>query len=229
MQSPLLLCTLVVVVLCTGLQRAQAKLTPAQEAAMLAAHNNARATASPTPCTQLTNLTYSPALARVAQAYSDRCIYEHNANRTTDAGGAFRYVGENLYLSVSHSPASSDPVASVTAWDSEKVDYDLATLVCTPGKMCGHYTQLVWNGTTQVGCGATMCKTANLPGQNFNPTRFPHAYLVTCNYGVGGNFRGQSPYETCPQTGAAPGLHHESNAGSAIAMLVFLVCLFVNI
>eukprot|EP00117_Sycon_ciliatum_P020334 scpid83784/ scgid18144/ Peptidase inhibitor 16; Cysteine-rich protease inhibitor len=187
MQSRLFLCTLVLVVLCTGLQRAQARLTSAQEVAMLAAHNNARSSVSPKPCTPLVDLTWSSALASVAQAYTDRCIYAHNGKRVADAGSAFtrRGVGENLYLGVASTlsgPWGLDTDADhvVANWDKEKKDYNFTTNTCRPNKMCGHYTQLVWSNTTQVGCGAKMCTTAETQGHTWSAAKYPHAYLVTC-------------------------------------------------
>jgi len=48
----------------------------------------------------------------------------------------------------------------------------------------GHYTQVVWAETTDVGCGYI----AKLDGQ------FIKSYMA-CNYGPGGNMRGQSIYE----------------------------------
>ncbi|XP_065189473.1 uncharacterized protein LOC135820093 [Sycon ciliatum] len=175
---------------------------------MLAAHNNARSNVSPKPCTPLVDLTWSSTLASVAQTYTNRCIFDHNGNRKTDAGSAFarRTVGENLYISVASTvggPWGLDTDADdvVASWDNEKYDYNFTTNTCKPAKVCGHYTQLVWSSTTQVGCGAKMCMTADTTGHSFNPTRFPLAYLVTCNYA---DAQGrQQPYKlttTCPPT-----------------------------
>ncbi|MEM6522020.1 MAG: CAP domain-containing protein, partial [Cyanobacteria bacterium P01_C01_bin.70] len=41
----------------------------------------------------------------------------------------------------------------VAAWVAEKADYDYASNSCASGKVCGHYTQIVWRETTAVGCG----------------------------------------------------------------------------
>ncbi|MEO7138026.1 MAG: CAP domain-containing protein [Gemmatimonadales bacterium] len=47
--------------------------------------------------------------------------------------------------------------------------------------MCGHYTQLVWRATREVGCALNSC-----PGP-----AFPNS--IVCNYGPGGN-SGGPPY-----------------------------------
>lgn len=33
-----------------------------------------------------------------------------------------------------------------------------ATSSCKPGKMCGHYTQMVWKTSTKVGCAYAVCE-----------------------------------------------------------------------
>eukprot|EP00117_Sycon_ciliatum_P024431 scpid84441/ scgid1571/ Peptidase inhibitor 16; Cysteine-rich protease inhibitor len=177
---------------------AQSVFTQSQKDAMLNAHNNARSIASPTPCTPLPAMTWNTVLANVAQAYADRCIYEHNGARTSDTNGAFSYVGENLYISTN---TPSDPaVVSVMSWDKEKHYYDYDTLVCAPGKVCGHYTQIVWNSSQQLGCGAKLCDAANTKSYPFDKSKFSKGYIVVCNYGPGGNYRGQKPYKACAQS-----------------------------
>ena len=176
---------------------AQSVFTQSQKDAMLNAHNNARSIASPTPCTPLPAMTWNTVLANVAQAYADRCIYDHNKLRTEDANGAFGYVGENLYISTN---TPSNPAVSVTPWDREKQDYDYATPACAPGKVCGHYTQIVWNSSQQLGCGAKLCDGATTINFPWSTSRYPKGYIVVCNYGPGGNFRNTKPYKACAQS-----------------------------
>ena len=65
--------------------------------------------------------------------------------------------------------------ADVTdGWGSEKQDYSLPTNSCAPGAVCGHYTQVVWGDTQQLGCGSALC--AN------------NAQLWVCRYRPAGNF-----------------------------------------
>eukprot|EP00117_Sycon_ciliatum_P012285 scpid72501/ scgid13416/ Peptidase inhibitor 16; Cysteine-rich protease inhibitor len=193
---------------------AQSVFTQSQKDAMLNAHNNARSIASPTPCTPLPAMTWNTVLANVAQAYADRCIYEHNGARTSDTNGAFSYVGENLYISTN---TPSDPaVVSVMSWDKEKHYYDYDTLVCAPGKVCGHYTQIVWNSSQQLGCGAKLCDAATTQSYPFDKSKFSKGYIVVCNYGPGGNYRGQKPYKTCP-TAVAPSLSSTAPPSTAVS------------
>ncbi|WP_309891607.1 CAP domain-containing protein [Archangium sp.] len=146
---------------------------------MLAAHNEVRARAKPKPKTPLPPLTWSPEAARVAQAWANQCQFEHNQKR-----GKF---GENLAAAAP--PGSKTDREAVLDWASEVADYSYASNKCAPGKMCGHYTQLVWSNTTQVGCATALC-TKNSP---FG-AQFPKWRLWVCNYAPPGNFVGQKPY-----------------------------------
>ena len=84
--------------------------------------------------------------------------------------------GENLYWSYNKSP---DSKMVVDAWGSEIKDYDYATNTCNPNKVCGHYTQVVWRDTKEVGCGVAYCGKEQ---------------VWVCNYSPPGNFVGQKPY-----------------------------------
>jgi pathogenesis-related protein 1 len=73
-------------------------------------------------------------------------------------------VGENLYrASALHRDFGGDalhvvsPAHVVDAWGAESADYSPASDTCTPGRQCGHYTQIVWPSTEEVGCGMAVC------------------------------------------------------------------------
>ncbi|WP_369865933.1 CAP domain-containing protein [Archangium sp. Cb G35] len=149
-------------------------------AEMLAAHNQARSKATPTPAPALPPLTWSPEAAKVAQAYANQCKFEHNRSRD-------KKFGENLAAAAP--PGSKTNAQVVEDWMSEVADYSYATNKCAPGKVCGHYTQVVWRKTTHVGCATAIC-TKNSP---FG-AQFPTWQLWVCNYTPPGNFVGQKPY-----------------------------------
>ena len=52
----------------------------------------------------------------------------------------------------------------------------------------GHYTQLVWAHTEEVGCGLVYYRS-NCLGQYQEDKYFQT--LVVCNYAIAGNFRGK--------------------------------------
>jgi len=130
---------------------------------LTAAHNAERAKVGVAP------LSWSPALARHAQAWADRlakrdCALDH---RTDD-----RY-GENLYWTSGTASAS----AVVAKWADEATHYVHRTNSCKG--VCGHYTQMVWSETRSLGCGAASCGDAE---------------IWVCNYDPPGNVVGQKPY-----------------------------------
>ncbi len=145
---------------------------------MLTAHNQARATARPAPKRPLPPLQWSAEAAKIAEAWAAQCTFEHNPKR-----GPF---GENLAAATPGTWKTPDVVKD---WNSESAYYDLAKNKCAPGKVCGHYTQLVWRNTTHVGCAVRTC-TRNSPfGKDF-----PTWDLWVCNYAPPGNFVGERPY-----------------------------------
>jgi pathogenesis-related protein 1 len=92
----------------------------------------------------------------------------------THSGGPF---GENLFWG---SGKAWTPNDAVTSWVGEGTDYHYSTNTCTPGKVCGHYTQVVWRATTDVGCASALCSDNSI-------------YII-CSYNPPGNYVGQRPY-----------------------------------
>jgi pathogenesis-related protein 1 len=130
---------------------------------MLEAHNRVRSAVRVSP------LTWSSELAATAQSWADQLLAEHRLRHHASP----RY-GENLYLI---SGASATPNDVVSAWASEAHEYDDATNSCH--SRCGHYTQIVWRSTRQVGCARA---------------RSPSMEIWVCEYSPPGNYVGQRPY-----------------------------------
>ncbi|MCE9671640.1 CAP domain-containing protein [Myxococcus stipitatus] len=145
---------------------------------MLTGHNATRASAKPTPSPALEPLTWDTAAEGVARAYAAKCRFEHNGERGN--------LGENLYAAT---PGATTTLGVVKGWSDELADYDYASNSCATGKMCGHYTQIVWRNTKRVGCATQTC-TENSPFGS----RFPTWQLWVCNYAPPGNYVGQKPY-----------------------------------
>lgn len=143
----------------------------------LMAHNCARRQVSPAATTPIQPLTWNPSIAAQAQTYSAQCIWAHSG-----ASG----LGENLSAVA---PWSDQHLVPVIGWASENVNYNYATNSCAAGQQCGHYTQMVWANSTQLGCGTANC-SENTP---FGP-QFPQWTITVCNYSPPGNFIGQRPY-----------------------------------
>ena len=72
-------------------------------------------------------------LVKLAQKHADECVFEHSDE-------AFPAVGENLAAT---SSKSKDYVGLVQGWYDEVADYNYNDNSCAPGKVCGHYTQVL--------------------------------------------------------------------------------------
>ncbi len=68
-------------------------------------------------------------------------------------------------------------------WANEKAYYDYESNSGN-GNVVGHYTQVVWQKTTKVGCGQAESETDR-----------PGSYVV-CRYHIAGNMVGEKPYCT---------------------------------
>ena len=130
---------------------------------MLEAHNRVRAAVGVRP------LVWSDKLADAAQTWANQLLAERRLRHRANP----RY-GENLYLI---SRASATPNDVVSAWASEERDYEYASNSCH--SRCGHYTQIVWRSTRQVGCARA---------------RSPVLEVWVCEYYPPGNYIGQRPY-----------------------------------
>lgn len=133
---------------------------------ILDAHNRWRSQVNVPP------LRWSKKLADRAQAWADNPAAQAGGGLVHSSGGPSG-AGENM-------AASSDSVTEmVNMWGREGRDYDYTTNSCR-GDACGHYTQVVWGNTTELGCGVA-------------PHRI-YGRLLVCNYSPPGNFNGERPY-----------------------------------
>jgi hypothetical protein len=150
---------------------------PAGLAGITAAHNRVRGRVGVPP------LHWSPRLAQVAQRWARGCVDETAPRGMLDhsPGGGEGFdgpVGENIFATTA---PKIDPAFAVEDWASEARDYDYAGNRCT-APMCGHYTQVVWRGTREVGCAVAHCP------------RLRFATVLVCNYWPAGNWVGERPY-----------------------------------
>eukprot|EP00850_Spirogloea_muscicola_P021971 SM000270S10368 [mRNA] locus=s270:93874:95998:+ [translate_table: standard] len=128
-------------------------------------------------------LVFNTTLATYASDYAHSQVANGNCANgiLTHSGGPY---GENLYWSASFPPKALDISAAVAAWISEKQYYDYASNTCQTGKVCGHYTQVVWRESVKLGCGAASCPFVFSSGTTLYSGS---AWLVACEYSPPGN------------------------------------------
>jgi hypothetical protein len=122
-------------------------------------------------------LTWSAPLAAEAQRWADSlaargCAFEHNP-KTRD--------GENLAFFGPPGSVTEQGVAEM--WYRERDVYDFDR----PGFSfeAGHFTQLVWRRTTELGCGSVTCGDGE---------------LWVCNYAPAGNVEGDFERNVLPRS-----------------------------
>ncbi len=113
---------------------------------------------------------WSANLAKSAQKYAETLAKNNKFEH-----GSTQY-GENLYAS----SANVGYTTAIKAWYSEKKYYNYASNSCTNDRVCGHYTQLIWKNTREVGCGKAI-------GRKWKT-------IIVCRYNPPGNYVGQRPY-----------------------------------
>ncbi len=164
-------------------------LTPTETSQALSAHNAVRQRVAQAESTRLgrtiriPNLTWDATVAAVAQDWANQqaarlrqgLAVQHRPNNV---------YGENIYWAWS-SPSAPNPSPSVAVqwWASEQAYYNYTTNTCASGRVCGHYTQVVWSATTRLGCGRSVWAAGSR-----------QYVLWVCNYAPKGNIYGQRPY-----------------------------------
>uniref|UniRef100_A0ACD6ANP0 Uncharacterized protein n=1 Tax=Avena sativa TaxID=4498 RepID=A0ACD6ANP0_AVESA len=129
-------------------------------------HNRARAADGVGP------VAWDNTVAKFAQDYAAKraadCRLQHS-------GGPF---GENIFKGSGKAWTAAD---AVKLWVDEKKNYHLSSNTCDAGKVCGHYTQVVWRKSTRIGCARVVCAGNR-------------GVFITCNYNPPGNFNGERPF-----------------------------------
>ncbi|XP_064640784.1 cysteine-rich venom protein pseudechetoxin-like [Lineus longissimus] len=143
----------------------------------------------------MANLTYSDTLKNKAQAWADNCVWEHSPPQSR------RGIGENLAMSSRSVQINLEREAysSVNKWCREKEFYSYKNNNSTDEEEAvGHYKQVVWAKTTEIGCAYKRCTSGHKDGidKEWN--------YVVCNYSPAGNIEGQKPYESNRKTKPCP-------------------------
>jgi pathogenesis-related protein 1 len=165
---------------------------------MTAAHNAVRAMVSTQPA--LADMTWSPTLAAYAQQWATQLASSPStcASPMHRPGSELqpKDYGENL-AAFSASGLSGDVSTAqqaVNGWAAEKMCWTYGTIEGTEqcnmtcydmlySDGCGHYTQIVWRKSIEVGCGVATCQNGMYTED-----------IWICNYSPAGNVMGQAPY-----------------------------------
>jgi pathogenesis-related protein 1 len=138
----------------------------------LDSHNEVRAEKGINP------LVWSLKLEEVARAWGSYLVYE-NLCKMKHSKNPY---GENLAQFWGRTEKEGPD--AVESWASEEQHYNYKFNTCRAGEVCGHYTQIVWADTKEVGCATVKC----------GGSQYKHVSIMVCNYNPPGNYRGKRPY-----------------------------------
>ncbi|XP_022760004.1 probable pathogenesis-related protein CaO19.6200 [Durio zibethinus] len=132
----------------------------------LNAHNKARAHAG------LSLFVWDETLASYARTWAKK---RSSDCRMKHSNGPY---GENIFWGGRDHWTPKDVVK---LWVKEHKFYNRKTNACQPGKLCGHYTQIVWSDSIKVGCARAKCANGGI--------------FVICSYDPPGNYANENPFK----------------------------------
>ncbi|XP_010003188.1 PREDICTED: cysteine-rich secretory protein 2 [Chaetura pelagica] len=157
-----------------------------QQKLIVDTHNAFRRAVKPA-ASNMMKMEWSPSAAKNAQNWANQCTLRHSpANlRTTNVR-----CGENLFMSSGPSPWSH----AMQVWHNEVKDFEYGTGEKTPRAVIGHYTQMVWHSSHEIGCGVALCPNSR------------YKYFYVCHYCPQGNIISSipKPYKAGEPCGDCP-------------------------
>ncbi|XP_048106562.1 cysteine-rich venom protein Cau1-like isoform X2 [Alosa alosa] len=128
-------------------------------------------------------------LSRATSAEQTEIVNKHNTSAThckqhaQNASGC----GENLYMASFKNSWSN----AIQSWYDEVKDFKYG-VGSINGRIVGHYTQIVWNRSDQLGCAMAHCPNSK------------YKYFYVCHYCPPGNSQMTHPYKSGPSCGDCP-------------------------
>ncbi len=121
----------------------------------------------------LPNVTWSDAVAASAQAWANSLAANNNCGLEHESQSTY---GENLAMGTNLTPQKA-----VDMWAGEKSKYTWSATYSMAdfNAGSGHYTQLVWRASIQIGCGSATCG---------------NVVVISCRYSPPGNYIGKAVY-----------------------------------
>jgi len=152
------------------------------------------------PAANMKRMVWSEELAVIAQRWADQCTFSHDAVRYKLDNTS---VGQNMALRWSSKYEKKNDVEDelpnfVQRWYDEVKDFDsnnIDPFKFTWHPVIGHYTQVVWADSEEIGCGSTYYK---------DDSNNMFTNLLVCNYGTAGNIRNAAMYGKGPSCSACP-------------------------
>jgi pathogenesis-related protein 1 len=149
-------------------------ITPTDAQKLLDHHNKVRA------IVRTNALIWNPKLSAYAQSWADylvknkECKLIHSKCINNEGND----LGENIYWG--SSATRFTPLDASKSWYEEKLNYSYEPIGDSKISEIGHYTQMIWKNTREVGVGIGYCKDGGI--------------MIVASYYPAGNYIGEYPY-----------------------------------
>ncbi|XP_067951104.1 cysteine-rich venom protein Mr30-like [Watersipora subatra] len=164
-------------------------ITPSNRKYILDLHNYHRSTvhrnANQPEAANMQKMYWDEELAMIAQKWASNCIWDHDGSSKRSVPGKYS-VGQNL------ARGHRGWGAVIRHWQSEVSYLSFGKGKTQHNQPIGHYTQMVWAGTSRLGCGYARCNRTEP--------------FYVCNYAPSGNKvkSRYSPYKAGTKTADCP-------------------------
>ncbi|XP_053880061.1 cysteine-rich venom protein Cau1-like isoform X3 [Malaclemys terrapin pileata] len=127
--------------------------------------------------------------AKNAKSWAEQCVYSHSPVSRRNVGNIT--CGENLYYSSVPKSWSS----ALQGWFDERDSFTFGVEPTSSNAVTGHYTQMVWYKSYEIGCSFAFCPYSAL-----------YKYYYVCHYYPAGNVVGSTmtPYKKGNPCGDCP-------------------------
>lgn len=152
------------------------------------------------PAANMKEMVWNEELAYVAQAWASQCPRGHDQARNRRICSRDYQVGQNIYYYWGFNE-EPDWKQAVNQWYDEVADMPkefASSFQLLKTKKIGHYTQVVWADTSEIGCGVVHYETEK------NGKYYPESKTYVCNYGRAGNVRERPIYKQGPAASVCP-------------------------
>jgi len=153
------------------------------------------------------HMVWNDEIAEGAKKWASNCEWKHDRNSG---------YGENLFAYASSAPIGNDEqllntlLSGIQRWYDEQSDFNYHSNSCAPGKVCGHYTQMIWADSFELGCGYSTACTDIFSGAT------PYQTMLVCRYATPGNYIGVKPYKKGQSASSCPSSHPNSDSKTGL-------------
>jgi len=190
-------------------------LTGEQKAIILDHHNKLRRQEG---SSSMELMAWNESLAETAMMLAKQCRFDHWHKTAVElpSGGWVPRRGQNLAM---NTVKFESYTYGIQLWYDEKIGYNYDTRQCDTSKVseagtCGHYTQVVWASSRQVGCTYAVCNGLTQKGKQMkNAQKGTKVFYLVCDYLPAGNMQDKNHITLRPYKKGPPCSQCTSGAG----------------